>query len=210
MAATKGHTATVRLLLSKNKENLESKNINGDTALIRAVVNEHKDIVELLLQEGADINTINESRDSALGLAAYLGKIEILETLFALRADILEIEHKNNLGNTPLALASYNGQSQALEFLIKKGGDIETVNEKGNTPLITAVENNHVDAVKVLLEHNANISTKNNEGLTALDIAKKSTNPEMVSLFNSLSINPTSVFKEGARISGNDPGASVA
>ncbi len=210
LAAANGHIEVVRLLLSKNKKNLESKNMNGSTALIIAASKGHKDVVELLLQAGADINTITFNQTRALGIAASIGEIETLETIFKLRAKTLEIEHKNSQGNTALALAAYYGQSQALEFLIKKGGEIETVNEKGNTPLITAVENNHIEAVKVLLKHNANINTKNNEGLTALDMAKKSTNPEMVSLFNSLLANPTSVLEEGARISGNNHGASVA
>ena len=56
-AAMNGREVTLRLLLKKDKEEINSKNNEGKTALIIAAEYGYTKIVEILLQNGARCNT---------------------------------------------------------------------------------------------------------------------------------------------------------
>ncbi|KAJ5629220.1 hypothetical protein N7528_002877 [Penicillium herquei] len=70
----------------------------------------------------------------------------------------------DNAGNTPLQIASLNGEASIVKFLLDSGCEINTKNIDKDTPLIDAVENGHVDVVKLLLEAGANPRTVNASG----------------------------------------------
>ncbi|CEJ54271.1 hypothetical protein PMG11_00590 [Penicillium brasilianum] len=67
----------------------------------------------------------------------------------------------DNAGNTPLQVASLNGEEQIVKFLLDAGCEINTKNIDKDTPLIDAVENGNVDVVKLLLDAGANPRTVN-------------------------------------------------
>lgn len=70
----------------------------------------------------------------------------------------------DNAGNTPLQVASLNGEEQIVKFLLDAGCEINTKNIDKDTPLIDAVENGNVEVVKLLLEAGANPRTVNASG----------------------------------------------
>lgn len=91
-------------------------------------------------------------------------------------------------GNTPLGIASRNGQLLMVKLLLENSKDIDVnlrnfVEYKieqmemklvggGLTPLLLAIQNNHKDVVKLLLDHNADKSIKNALNKDAADLAK--------------------------------------
>lgn len=70
----------------------------------------------------------------------------------------------DNAGNTPLQIASLNGEAPIVEFLLKAGCEIDTHNIDKDTPLIDAVENGHIEVIKLLLDAGANPRTLNASG----------------------------------------------
>lgn len=70
----------------------------------------------------------------------------------------------DNAGNTPLQIASLNGEASIVKFLLEAGCEINTKNIDKDTPLIDAVENGHVDVVRLLLDAGANPRTVNASG----------------------------------------------
>lgn len=70
----------------------------------------------------------------------------------------------DNAGNTPLQIASLNGEGPIVKFLLGAGCEINTKNIDKDTPLIDAVENGNVEVVKLLLEAGANPRTVNASG----------------------------------------------
>ena len=72
-------------------------------------------------------------------------------------------------------------QTDALEFLLKNGADIEALNANQETPLLYALKEPHSDAytsariraVEILLLHGANPNATNDDGLTCLNIAAR-------------------------------------
>ena len=88
----------------------------GMTPLHYATGNGHKEIVVLLITEGADVNAKNGKGWTPLFGAAVLGKNKIVELLIAKGANVNAMD---NDGETPL---TYAGDSEIIDLLRKHGG----------------------------------------------------------------------------------------
>ena len=93
-AAESGDENTVRSLLLTSKVNINDKNYNGETALMRAVMNDKESIFSFLLDKGADINDKDVFGYTALMYAAEYNKESIVSLLIDKGADI---NMKNNV-----------------------------------------------------------------------------------------------------------------
>lgn len=72
----------------KNKQDINLKNMHGQTPLIAAILKEHLDIITLLVESGADL-TIKEDLDrTALMIASEIGNLDIVKLLVLNGADI--------------------------------------------------------------------------------------------------------------------------
>ena len=122
-AVTQNNGKLVKQILTN--ESRESMQINdkdrcGCTALGRAVFFGYKDMVELLLVRGADVNMQNyyamQDHDgwTALICASSYGRTEIVKLLLNYRADI---NIKDNNGNTAIIHASSNGHQAVVKLL---------------------------------------------------------------------------------------------
>jgi ankyrin repeat protein len=54
-------------------------------------------------------------------------------------------------GNTMLMLAAYHGHAAAVQALIERGADVNTLNDRGQTPLAGAVFKGYDDVVATLV-----------------------------------------------------------
>jgi ankyrin repeat protein len=77
-----GNTMKVKKLLARDSSRLwlDDKDVNGMTALMHAAKTGHKDIVQILLDEGADPNKVH-AKMTALTLAEEGGHTEIVDVL---------------------------------------------------------------------------------------------------------------------------------
>lgn len=67
---------------------------------------------------------------------------------------ILNCVHSKS-GDTPIIVASRHGHLDCMEFLIRRGVDIEQRNKDLKRPLHEAAAGSHVQCVKLLLSHKA-------------------------------------------------------
>jgi len=79
-AAKEGNKEAIKLLISVGV-NLNAKNKNGETALMKASVNGNEDIVKLLIKIGADINAKNKYGSTALMYASANNYKEMVDLL---------------------------------------------------------------------------------------------------------------------------------
>lgn len=56
---------------------------------------------------------------------------------------------------TPLRIAATAGHGNCVDFLIRKGAEVDLVDVKGQTALYVAVVNGHLESTKILLEAGA-------------------------------------------------------
>ena len=69
-------------------------------------------------------------------------------------------EAANRYGVTPSILACLNGNSQAIERLLKAGANVNSPSGEGETPLMTIARAGNIEPRTVLLDHGANIDAR--------------------------------------------------
>ena len=119
---------------------LINKGFNPDEGLINAIEKRNKDIVKYLLKKGANANAINNEGYSALSLAVFLDKEEIVELLLETGADI---HHKKD---EALILAAGVGRLEIIKLLFSKGAYIHAQDDNA---LIMAVKRENKITVNI-------------------------------------------------------------
>ena len=79
----------------------------------------HKEIAELLIAAGADVNAKNKYGTTPLHKAAFYGHKEIAELLIANGVDV---NAKKNNGRTPLDRAIWINETEIADLIRKHGG----------------------------------------------------------------------------------------
>ena len=96
-----------------------TKLTNGVTHLHRSSQNGHTSTVELLLRNGANSHTANQSKSIPLHCAAKYGHIKTVQVLVVNGGS--DIHAKDKWGHTPLHRAAQNGHTEFVECLIGLG-----------------------------------------------------------------------------------------
>lgn len=94
----------------------------------------------------------------------------------------VDINERNALGYTALALAIQKNQLELASLLIQYGAWVDNPDFSGIQPLSVAVQNGNISIVKLLLENGANINSHDYWGRTALFFAQKIKNKEIEEL----------------------------
>jgi ankyrin repeat protein len=197
---------TMKLLLASGAQ-IEARDENGDTPLIRAAGFGQNDIVRLLLDRGANFEATNKSGQSAVAAAACICAIATMNDTFDIEKMLLQkrgkIGARDIQGGMALLAAASWGRAANLKLLLDNGADIETRDDDGNTALIIASSGlavSTIDTVRLLLDRGANVEAKNSDGDTALILAASKDgvdNVDIVKLLLSRGANIRSKDAEG-------------
>src|ERR1035437_9103176 len=166
-AATTNDVETVKVLLNKGV-NINAKDTNGATALIKAASRGYADMTRLLLDKGAEINVKADYGWTALIGAAGGGYADMTRLLLDKGADI---NAKADEGITALMIAAVKGHADTVNLLLDKGADINVQDDLGWTALMFAVAGDKTNMVNILLDKGADINAKDNFGWNALMFA---------------------------------------
>ena len=98
---------------------------------------------------------------SALHLTANYNCIE--ESKLLISFDI-NINAKNNDGETPLIVASKSNHEKMVDLLVLYGADINEKDNTGKTALHYAARNNNDESIDILLLHDADLNAVDNSG----------------------------------------------
>jgi N-acyl-D-amino-acid deacylase len=135
----------------KHGVNVESRDENGDTLLMRAAVYGSASDMAFLLAHGADVNTANNNGHTALMRAMPdLDKVKLLVTHGA-KVNTFTVE-----GVTPLMIAAHiHGAAGVVRYLLRAGADFHLLNRAGLDAVMLAAEQGEAEILKVLLEAGA-------------------------------------------------------
>lgn len=143
LAAREGQLATVKALVER-RARLDQRNRAGDSALMLAVLNDHREVADLLLGAGA---AVNHDGWAPLHYAAFNGRIELFDRLLAAGADPNAlVPNKSNA----LMLAARNGHIEIVRRLLKLPVDLDQRNDAGFTAESWALANNNTDIAELL------------------------------------------------------------
>ncbi|XP_072351308.1 nuclear factor NF-kappa-B p105 subunit-like [Scyliorhinus torazame] len=145
------------------------------TPLHLAVITKQVEVVEALLQAGADVGLLDCHSNSVLHLAAEQGDVKMLGVLLSKRSKaVLELLRlPNNAGFSAIHLAVIANSLSTLRQLIAAGAEVDGQEQhSGRTALHLAVEQENISlAGSLLLEGSAEIDSTTFDGSTALHIA---------------------------------------
>lgn len=154
-----GTPEEVRALLAGHPELVNArapaKDTLSRTPLHYAVRNHRTDMLDLLLESGADVNAKDTTGMTPLHIAAWLGLKEETQWLLAHGADL---EPRDNFGDTPVHTAAifYTLGSGPFGFFSGKGADLQAKNNAGLTPLDLARKYHNEKAAEYLEKRKKN------------------------------------------------------
>jgi hypothetical protein len=108
-------------------------------------------------------------KKSDIWAAADAGDLESIERHLANGATVDGLDAERHL--TPLFCAALAGHSEAVDLLIQRGADVNTVSTDGSTPLHASAFLGYEKTVSTLVEHGAKVNEANKRGETPLDNA---------------------------------------
>ena len=166
-AAVEGNIEAVKQHLAAGTD-VNARGADGVTALLYAAAKGHKEIAELLIANGADVDAA-KAKDGVtpLHVAAASGHTEVVELLIANGADV---NAQGVGGMTPLTWAENVNQKETAALLRKHGGKTSSWFKAGDSIHIAAGAG-HIEAVKQHLVDGANVNAKTNSGRTPLHSA---------------------------------------
>ena len=163
----------LRLSIKLHKD-LNRKDLNGQTALIKASEHGNSDFVTLLIEAGADLDARDDRGWTALMAAVYgkgfrnRGYCAIAVRLISAGADV---NITNFRGENALMLASSVGDTCGVKKLIQSKSDVNAKDAFGVTALMRASREANIKVVKLLINADADINSRDRNGKTALDYA---------------------------------------
>uniref|UniRef100_A0AAY5KYA1 K Homology domain-containing protein n=1 Tax=Esox lucius TaxID=8010 RepID=A0AAY5KYA1_ESOLU len=183
LAASGGYVNIIKILLNAGAEiNSRTGSKLGISPLMLAAMNGHVPAVKLLLDMGSDINAqIETNRNTALTLACFQGRAEVVSLLLDRKANV---EHRAKTGLTPLMEAASGGYAEVGRVLLDKSADVNAppVPSSRDTALTIAADKGHYKFCELLIVRGAHIDVRNKKGNTPLWLAANGGHFDVVQL----------------------------
>ncbi|KAL4485041.1 hypothetical protein ABPG72_014561 [Tetrahymena utriculariae] len=180
--------AEVKKAIHIQKSRINEKDVKlGWAPLYKAVLYGDIQIVEFLLQNGADPNVKNKLEDTPLHLCIENNYFEIFSNLLQYKADP---NIKGPEGLSPLHIACFHQKEQFILKLLAFGADIDIKTSIGITPLHIAAESNNPKIIRILLDRNPKINSMDQDGKTAIDYCSDKNCRDILEEYESNCMNP--------------------
>lgn len=194
-----------------------------DTLELYIQNNDLRGLNSLLEKDPGMAKSITSSRVSAIMLACYykkpeviaillkhldeltlfeasaIGKFDVVAHLVYIHPDL--VNEFSDDGFTPLGLACYFAQTEIARLLVLKGADVNIPSQNGFNvyPIHSAVAANQLEITRMLIKNGAEVNVKQQSGVTPLHTAAQLGNLELLILLleNGAQIN---VRMEGGKL----------
>ena len=174
--------------------------------------NDAEKAVELVLNDGLDINTPALCNRTPLLWASLSSSGEFIETLIELGANVNAQRTDDKV--TPLILSASWNNFMAVYLLLDLEADANIARADGNSPLHIAVSNGFFHITKLLNKKRSNVNLQNKEGRTPLFLGVKNKQKHLIKLLIENEADVTIGYKENSTdriylVRGKDRGRAV-
>jgi ankyrin repeat protein len=149
LAASFGRVDKLQSFL-KTGMDVDARDKNGQTSLLRAVKSGHMETVGFLIENGADVNKGDTQDYVPLMYALWGMDSDMVELLIEKGADVNAKDTPS--GYTSLHWAVMMGSTELTKLILEAGGDANAESETGETPLDLAKQGSS-EIVELLKKH---------------------------------------------------------
>jgi uncharacterized protein len=190
-----GDAAEISAMLEADPSLAAARDETGVSALMQAIYHQREDIARAIrscrerldlfegaalgdlgeirrhLDNGADVDARSPDGFTALGLAAFFNRPEVVALLLQEGADPMA-RSDNPMLVAPVDSAAAAGAMEALDVLLAAGADPDSRQAGGYTPLMSAAMLGNLRMAQRLLAAGADPSLRSDDGRTAADFAR--------------------------------------
>jgi ankyrin repeat protein len=175
-AVAAGDVEGVRRLL-EDGASPDAYYLDGTSAIAHAIVDQHSEIVDLLLEAGATVDT-SPGTEPLLAMALRNGDDTLALDLLQRGAPVVASD-----GESPLVTAIAQGANDDLiGALLVAGADVNAADGNGETPLTAAIATGNAELVAQLLHGGARADVVRADDMTPLQLAMDANEAEIADL----------------------------
>ncbi|CAB3388779.1 Hypothetical predicted protein [Cloeon dipterum] len=162
----------VKQLMTSRTFDIEKRNIKDETLLLVATMRDHVDVMQFLLENGADIEgKCTNYQQTPLLAAAYFSNLQTFQFLESRGANIDAVD---NMNGDAFMRAVDSSNLELMKYLVSTGKfNLERRNSNGKTPWIKAAAKTSIEVKKYLVELGANIHATDKYNLGAMTLAAR-------------------------------------
>jgi ankyrin repeat protein len=157
-------------LVVKHPEHVNARGGRRVSPLAAALYGRHLQLAELLYEHGADVHVRGNKEWKLLHSASRDGLVDVARWLLNHGADANAQD--DNVGWTPLQVATLNKHLEIVQMLLEHHADIHAQNPRGEVALHLAVCHHgsqfQVNVLQLLLDRGADVNVRDNGGSTLL------------------------------------------
>ncbi|XP_046579025.1 ankyrin repeat domain-containing protein 50-like isoform X2 [Haliotis rubra] len=199
VACIGGYAEMVKHVLSLGIVGINSRGQYGRTPAMMAAGCRHKQVVEVLKNNGADLSMVDDDGNNILHMACIGGHPEVLK--FVLSLNIVDINTKGQHQRTPVRMVDFRKHRTVFNLLVSKGADLSQVDDRGENILHVACLEGHLDLVKeIVTNHRVDVNSRGRYGRTPVMKAAEKGHKDVLGLLKSKGGDVTSTDDNGNNI----------
>ncbi|XP_048238695.1 ankyrin repeat domain-containing protein 17-like [Haliotis rufescens] len=172
-ASEGGNVDIVVYILAQNIVDINSREKNGRTAVMKAALKGKRNVFHFLVTKGANLSFVDTDGNTILYFASssevtFEQDVPPLGAWVTQPEDHKDINTRGQNGMTPLMLAALSAHRQVLDFLVGQGTSMSIMSRVEMSILHVACEGGNVPIVKYVFEQNVtDINSRRRDGSTA-------------------------------------------
>ena len=175
---------------------VNATNKKNENALILACKNKKEDVINVLLDAGADPNIADADGDTYLHYAARgYWSTEVLQAILSQGVDVNATNKKNV---TALMIACEKGEKDVINVLLNAGADTNIADGDGDTCLHFAAQTDcSTEVLQAILSHGVDVNATNKKNVTALMIACEKGKKDAINVLLNAGADPNIADADG-------------
>ena len=142
--------------ITEHEVKVTEKSDSNETPLYDVAEKSKLDVIRYSVKQGANVNDKDNNNRTPLHWAAVAGDLDVI-IIGRVLPILLGVLGRNDNNETPLYIAIWEGRSDVIKYLVKKGSNVNEKDNRNWTPLYIALENSYLEFIRCMADLGANV-----------------------------------------------------